>query len=212
MDRLNETTDQHTLKNTHEPNGAPKLISTYLPSWTAHYLRRHYERFDPVVSQAIRHAQPFRWGLEFGTRFRAEIERELFEEAARFGIRCGFTIPIHDKGAIAAVTFPTDRRRIEFEQATRTHAPILRVIAMYFHAHAKLAAQSERMVGGVLLSSRELECLEWSSQGKSFSDIGIILDIARRTVAFHLDNARAKLGVSSIRQAVALLSKSKVRK
>jgi hypothetical protein len=31
---------------------------------------------------------------------------ELLEDAAFFGIRCGFTIPIHDgRGAIAAVTY-----------------------------------------------------------------------------------------------------------
>lgn len=137
VDRLTESTDQHVLQQSmadvtaaldlscfaylalpHEPSSSPKLISTYPPSWTAHYMRRRYERFDPVVSQAIRHTEPFRWGLGFGPRFRSKVERELFEEAAALGIRCGFTIPIHDnKVAIAAVTFATDRR--EFNSSTR---------------------------------------------------------------------------------------------
>ncbi|WP_354171890.1 MULTISPECIES: LuxR family transcriptional regulator [unclassified Bradyrhizobium] len=197
----------------HEPNGAPKLISTYPPSWTAHYLRRRYEGFDPVVRQAIRHTQPFRWGLGFGPRIRSESERELFEEAARFGIRCGFTIPIHDnKGGIAAVTFATDERRIAFERSIDEHAQVLRIIAMFFHAHAGRMLGSDRVVDGVLLSPRELECLEWSSRGKSAWEIGNILGISPRTVGYHRDNARAKLGVRTIHQAVVRLIESKSRR
>jgi DNA-binding CsgD family transcriptional regulator len=55
------------------------------------------------------------------------------------------------------------------------------------------------------LSPRELECLQWAAQGKSAWAIGQILKVSRRTAAFHLDNARAKLGVQNLRQAVALL-------
>jgi DNA-binding CsgD family transcriptional regulator len=35
---------------------------------------------------------------------------------------------------------------------------------------------------------------------------GQIVGISRRTVAFHLDNARAKLGVQNLRQAIAFLA------
>ena len=41
------------------------------------------------------------------------------EEAAAFGIRYGFTVPVHDnRGLIAAVTFAIDQRRAEFESAS----------------------------------------------------------------------------------------------
>ena len=47
--------------------------------------------------------------------------------------------------------------------------------------------------------------LEWAAQGKSAWEIGRILGITRRTAGFHLENAKAKLGVHSICQAVARL-------
>ncbi|WP_276578457.1 MULTISPECIES: helix-turn-helix transcriptional regulator [unclassified Bradyrhizobium] len=62
------------------------------------------------------------------------------------------------------------------------------------------------------LSPREYQCLEWSARGKSAGEIGIILGIAERTAGFHLDSARAKLRVSSLRQAIVLLTESKSRK
>ncbi|MFB6421501.1 autoinducer binding domain-containing protein [Bradyrhizobium tunisiense] len=105
----------------------------------------------------------------------------LFEEAAKFGIRCGFTFPIHDeKCTVAALSFATDERRPDFERSLVQHAQSLRLIARFFHAHAKRFWTSDRMVSGVVLSPREYECLEWSARGKSAGEIGTI--IGRRIV------------------------------
>lgn len=197
----------------HAAATSPNLISTYPSSWTALYLRRKYQSVDPVVRRAIRQTEPFRWGLEFEPRDRSKSERELFEEAAEFGIRCGFTFPIHDdKGAIAALTFATHARRNVFERSVVKHVQNLRLIAMVFHAHARRFWTSNRAVGGVVLSPREFDCLEWSSGGKSAGEIGIILGISERTARFHLDNARAKLGVRSLRQAATMLAESRYRR
>ncbi|WP_368508691.1 LuxR family transcriptional regulator [Bradyrhizobium lupini] len=195
------------------PGGVPNLISTYPSSWTALYLQRGYDSVDPVVRRAIRDPKPFRWGLGIGPRMRSDSERTLFEEAAKFGIRCGFTFPIHDdQGAIAALSFAADEHQTGFERSLLEHAQTLRLIASFFHAHAKRFWTNDRMVGGVVLSPREHECLGWSARGKSAGEIGIILGISERTAGFHLDNARAKLGVSSLRQAIVLLAESNSRK
>ena len=189
----------------------PQLISTYPPAWTSHYLRSHYERFDPVVIEALGQAEPFEWGLgiESPTAL-SKPQRELFEEAAMFGIRFGFTVPIHDHGGpVAAMTFAVDERRPQFKRRVSEHARALQLMAMYFHAHAHRRIHSGRTIDGILLSPREFECLEWAAQGKSAWEIGRILDISRHTAAFHLDNAKMKLGVRTIIQAVARLVASK---
>jgi DNA-binding CsgD family transcriptional regulator len=82
-------------------------------------------------------------------------------------------------------------------------------MAMYFHAHARRRLSINRVIDGVALSPRELECLEWAAQGKSAWEIGRLLNISRRTAAFHLDNAKTKFGVRTICQAVAKLAASK---
>ena len=82
-------------------------------------------------------------------------------------------------------------------------------MALYFHAHARRKLAADRVVDGAALSPREFECLEWAAQGKSAWEIGRILGISRRTVAFHLDNAKMKLNVRTVCQAVARLSASK---
>ncbi|QND72912.1 LuxR family transcriptional regulator [Tardiphaga robiniae] len=191
--------------------GAPQLISTYPSTWTAQYLKNHYERFDPVITQALANTEPFQWGLNLGTSTLSRPQRELFEDAARFGITCGFTVPIHDgRGPIAAVTFAADEYRgAAFSRCIEAHRQVLQLMAMYFHAHVRCKFTPDRVINGIALSPRELECLEWAAQGKSAWEIGRILGITRRTASFHLENAKTKLGVHSISHAVARLIASR---
>ena len=188
----------------------PQLISNYPSTWTKHNMENHFERFDPVIVQALGQPNPFQWGLGVESMTLSKSQHELFEEAAKFGIRYGFTIPIHDhRGAVAAVTFAAAERKSRFERSIVAHAEVLQLMAIYFHAHAQRKLTPDRVVNGVLLSPREFECLEWAAQGKSAWEIGGILGISRHTAAFHLENGKTKLGVRTVVQAVACLAASR---
>ena len=54
-----------------------------------------------------------------------------------------------------------------------------------------------------ILAKREVEALTWAARGKTSAEIGQILGLSKRTVDFHIDNARGKLGVATRTQAVA---------
>jgi LuxR family transcriptional activator of conjugal transfer of Ti plasmids len=107
------------------------------------------------------------------------------------------------------MTFAADERRPQFERFINEHARVLQLMAMYFHAHVRRKLGSDHVIDGTALSPRELQCLSWAAQGKSAWETGRILGISRHTVAFHLDNAKAKLGVRSTIQAVARVMTSK---
>jgi DNA-binding response OmpR family regulator len=47
------------------------------------------------------------------------------------------------------------------------------------------------------LTDREIETLTWAARGKTSSEIAIILGLTKRTVDFHIDNARLKLNATS---------------
>jgi len=186
-----------------------KLISTYPTRWTDHYLASDYDRIDPVIDQARHLTKPFQWGRESWSKDLRVVQIQLLEEALRFGIRSGFTIPIHDAfTGIAAVTYVADQNPQMFNKNISRHLSLLHLLAMLFHSRARLLFLPNRCVGGVVLSPREYECLEWSVRGKSAWEIGCILGISRRTAAFHLDNARRKLDVRTVSQAVAKLVSS----
>ncbi len=229
IDSLAESSDEHALRLTMETaavaldlacfaylalprtaGGGARLISNYPVKWTNYYLQSRYERLDPVIAQALSDFEPFEWGPGMARSTLSPQQLELLDDAAFFGIRYGFTIPIHDShGAIAAITYASQERGPVFQRCIERNGRVLQLMALYFHSHARRKVVTDRLVDGVALSPRELECLEWAARGKSAWDIGQILGITRRTAAFHLDNAKAKLSVRSICQAVARLAASR---
>jgi DNA-binding response OmpR family regulator len=53
----------------------------------------------------------------------------------------------------------------------------------------------------VQLNDREVETLTWVARGKTSVEVAQILGLTKRTVDFHVDNARIKLGVATRTQA-----------
>jgi DNA-binding NarL/FixJ family response regulator len=69
--------------------------------------------------------------------------------------------------------------------------------------NARLAgvARNEIWPSHVDLSEREIEALTWVARGKTSTEIAIILGVTKRTVDFHVENARVKLGVETRTEA-----------
>ena len=53
-----------------------------------------------------------------------------------------------------------------------------------------------------LITERQLECLAWVQEGKSATDIGVILGLSGRTVEKHIITVCGHLGVKTRVQAV----------
>jgi DNA-binding response OmpR family regulator len=71
------------------------------------------------------------------------------------------------------------------------------ILTAIIHARLNRVARmgvSPRMVD---LSDREAETLTWAARGKTSSEIATILGLTKRTVDFHIDNARLKLNATS---------------
>jgi DNA-binding response OmpR family regulator len=64
---------------------------------------------------------------------------------------------------------------------------------------ARLAgvARNEMWPKLVDMSEREVEALTWAARGKTSAEIAMILGLSKRTVDFHIDNARIKLGATT---------------
>src|ERR1700693_5852973 len=79
----------------------------------------------------------------------------------------------------------------------------LDILAEIIETRLGRGARNEVWSRHVALSDRELECLTWSARGKTSPEIAVILNISKRTVNFHIENACRKLNVSTRTEAVA---------
>jgi DNA-binding NarL/FixJ family response regulator len=75
------------------------------------------------------------------------------------------------------------------------------VLEAILHTRLGRGARHESWSSRIRLSDREIEALTWVARGKTSAEIAQILGTSKRTVDFHLDNARGKLGVANRTEA-----------
>jgi DNA-binding response OmpR family regulator len=76
------------------------------------------------------------------------------------------------------------------------------VLATIITARLAGVARTELWPKLVELNDREVETLTWAARGKTSAEIAQILGLTKRTVDFHIDGARAKLGAATRTEAV----------
>ena len=91
------------------------------------------------------------------------------------------------------------------------------MLGMIINARLAGVARNDMWPKLAMLNDREIEALTWVARGKTSAEIADLIGLAKRTVDFHLDNARIKLGAataprppsasSSSRDAVAVRQK-----
>jgi len=74
-------------------------------------------------------------------------------------------------------------------------------LAFIIEARIAGVARTRLLPNLVTLKDREIEVLTWVARGKTSADIARKLRLSKRTVDFHLDNARVKLGAGTRTEA-----------
>lgn len=181
-------------------NHLPFFLTNYPDGWVQHYLDQDYLSIDPVVEEGPRRQLPFRWSDVRDRLVLSERQKALFQEAERWGVAEGMTVPIHGPdGEYATMSLvPKGKTRQEQNQTLDRNAHVAHLMALYFHQLAGprlLEQQLKRRKA--LLSPREMEVLDWLAKGKTNWEIAQVLDVTERTVNYHVDNIKKKLDASS---------------
>jgi DNA-binding NarL/FixJ family response regulator len=75
------------------------------------------------------------------------------------------------------------------------------MLDMIINARLAGVARNEMWPKLAMLNDREIEALTWVARGKTSAQIAELIGLSKRTIDFHLDNARIKLGASTRTQA-----------
>jgi DNA-binding CsgD family transcriptional regulator len=158
-------------------------------------------RRDPVMQHCKRQTMPIVW--DQNTYTSAGLG-ELWEAQARFGFRTGICL---------ALLLPEGRHFIlgvDRDQALpQDSSELTRVVAdlQLFAVHAldtamRVLLPTQPQADIPRLTPREVECLQWTMEGKTAWEVGAILSISERTAVLHANNAMHKLGCTTKHQAV----------
>lgn len=187
------------------PRREPYLAVTYSSEWIEHYRARAYVKIDPVIRIGLRRLLPIDW-VDFSQDERAI--RQLFGEAREFGLGSrGMSFPVHGHaGDRALFSVSADFSEREWQWARRTAFRQFPVIAT--HLHDAVLRTEGALRPKPHLSPREIDCLRWTSEGKTVWECSVILKLSTHTVRCYLESARHKLGATSNTHAVSIALKS----
>ena len=178
------------------------MLHSYPKEWAQLFSELELFDIDPVFLHASRSLVPFFWDTQAFQDELSPPQQEMFHEAGRYGLRRGYTIPIH------SVDAPRDFRAscsVVPDSESLEPAAYLAVQLMAFYlydAASKDAQDKDPPPVQQPLSRRERQCLELAAQGKSDWVSSRILGLSERTVHNHVENAKRRLQVATRMQAV----------
>ncbi len=183
------------LRN-HPEMGKPWIKSTYPMEWLDHYVARGYALTDPTRTFLISSARPFTWA---GLINRLDgAGRVIFDEAARFGLHSGITVPVHGpRGECVGIGLASPCPGLDSPEMV----DLLGQICYQFHTlYRTLAGHDANDMPR--LTPREIEILLWCRNGARNQQIAEQLCISLNSVEWHVRNIFDKLGVSNRTSAV----------
>ncbi|PLP97927.1 autoinducer binding domain-containing protein [Cupriavidus pauculus] len=169
------------------------MISNYPAHWQERYVQQRYVEIDPTVRLGMQSDKPFVWTARLVASAPA-----FWEEARSAGLRVGWAQSsfgdASQRGMLtvarsATPLWPTERVSKE------RHLRVLTTVAHQRLSQLMLPTQPARR--GAKLTTREVEVLQWTADGKTTLEIGDLLGLSECTVRFHIRNVITKLNVAN---------------
>ncbi|MFQ3894799.1 LuxR family transcriptional regulator [Sphingobium sp. R-7] len=186
--------------------GLPRLVehsmavTNYPDEFVQFYIDNHYFVSDPVYDVSQQLDRPFNWDEITNFIELADHQKALFNEARRYGIVHGITVPLHIPSESYASCSFARPEPIEITPSLMTTLQIVAGFAfkagLYLH-HAMHGRNVCR------LTRREAECTALIAIGKTDWEIGQILGIAQTTVRYFITRAKQRYGVFRRSELVA---------
>lgn len=192
--------------NTAQPGQPLHVETNYAQEWVDRYLSQNYITIDPVSLESQRTRLPFQWRAALALPIHDRpLARLLFEEAAEFDLKDGFTVPIHASAGLSMMSMAVDDPAL-FKPSAHRQRQTLHLLAMHYHLACERALTMPVTPQLALprLTPREREVLLWTAKGKTGWEIAQILRLTERTVVYHVENAKTKLNASSRSHAVVV--------
>lgn len=186
-----------------QPVGYPEFFSVdnTPPAYRAHFMDRAVGRICPVSQHCKRSSLPLAW--DQATYVKAG-RADVWEMQAQYGYRVGMSTALHlPKGLHVMVGVDRDQSLPDRPAQLARMTADLQLFATYAQEVAvRLLLPSSATPESLSLTTRELECLKWTMEGKTAWEVGRILGIAENTVIRHTHHATQKLGCTSKHHAV----------
>ncbi|KTD51780.1 LuxR family transcriptional regulator [Legionella quinlivanii] len=177
-------------------------VSPALKIWHQYYLEQGYADIDRTLEYSEKSLLPVFWNVsEQLASAKNKREQRIRQESLDYGLDVGLSIPVYGpQGDFIVLVLHQKQKENGLANWQEKQYEWMIIAAIYFQQLRHFMAHEA--VKDVPLTQREMQCLELTSQGLRLEAIAKILEVSRRTVNFHLQNANRKLGVNNKYMAI----------
>ncbi|MDH3739534.1 MAG: LuxR family transcriptional regulator [Alphaproteobacteria bacterium] len=187
-----------------DPRERPFHITNLPGDWKAEYSKNQYYDHDPTMLFALGNLLPERWSNVIRRFNMTAKQHKIMSDSREAGLHDGVIIPVHGpSGEFAVLSLSHGENDVQAQHNVELDEAVLHMFALRFHNNVRSQHEPSVAEMPASLTSREIDVLFWTAEGKSSWDISQILDISESTVNFHINSAKRKLGVYSKTHAVA---------
>lgn len=166
-----------------------EIFNNYPGLWSERYAREGYLARDPSVAHGRSCTSARMWDDQL-----FESTPALWSEARSMGLRHGWFKSTHETSGMGSMLTLARSSEVITPAELRVHEKTMSMLVHMAHqALTKALMPMELPTAQSQLTSREIEVLRWTADGKSSSEIADILTISDNTVNFHIKNAVRKL-------------------
>ncbi|MGO4712216.1 LuxR family transcriptional regulator [Bradyrhizobium sp. 2TAF24] len=193
----------HAIRIPGVESESPIMLLTCDPQWTSLYMQRDYLRIDPIIKAGRRSFLPIDWREVDHSSVDA---RHFFAEATRYGVgRRGMSWPIRGaNGERAIFSVTSDVTEQDWTTQRVVCLRDLQMIGQLIHDRAIRLAGFSLTLPKAPLSTREVQCLEAISNGRTPKQIAVDLGISPSAVRIYLHSILGKLDCTTLPQAVGV--------
>lgn len=174
-------------------------IDNYPRDWNTRYRQQNYQAIDPTLAHARHYASSILWSEQVFAGAPA-----LWSDMQAHGLNVGWGHPTRDARSVVGLLTVARAELPICPQEIMEKQVMLGWIAQTTHQKFSHHLAPRLMPEPAApLSSREIDVLRWTADGKTAGEISAILAISERTVNYHASNAVLKLGVTNKTAAAA---------
>jgi LuxR family quorum sensing-dependent transcriptional regulator len=177
----------------------PLILAERTPSgFRETYIEERFYDFDHICAHARVSYEPFRYCEAPYPQSGAHGHRRFADALTSFRMGSGLIVPIGRPGSLPACIWLAGRSPDLHEEILW----LIQTIALFAANKVQALSRSQRDKNPKTLTERQKEVVRWVGEGKSAWEIGVILNISKRTVDEHAKQAALKLNAATRPQLV----------
>ena len=178
-------------------------MGSYRTDWVETLIENRYFVDDPILAASAKTAVGFLWSDVDKLIKLTDRQRGILENARKFGLVEGFTVPVHVPGEYQGTCNFGAKSLEKISPDTLPKAQLVGAFAFEAARRIIRARYRDQHPGKVPdLTTRQLDCVTLVAMGKTDWEIGRILGISEATAHEHIEAARKRYGVGKRTQLV----------